>query len=562
VTGRRDEYIKKAEEMLRGTRWEGDLAEARDEMRSATALPSGAVAGAGVVGSSQAQAAATTGADDPNRLLLRISETLNSILAFEEVAQRALDLAIRYLRAERGIIFFFRDEKNRFMPIAQANVESQCVADAMEYSESILRRAAEDHALWSGDAMNDTRFSQYESIAAFNIKSFMCVPLKSRGKIVGTVYVDNRSLENSFAPHHLDFLRMFANQAGVAIENARLHEGLKNENRELRTEIKRTIGERVIVGEDAKIKRVLSIVDRVADSDATVLVTGESGTGKEMIARAIHQGSARLGHPFVTLNCAAIPEQLLESELFGYMKGAFTGAQTNKVGKFEAADRGTLFLDEIGDMTFPLQAKMLRVLQEGTFEPLGANKSKQVDVRIVAATNRNLAKMVEDGTFREDLYYRLNVIVLELPPLRERRGDIPMLVGHFLDKCRNSKTAVREFTTEAMSMLQTYPWPGNIRELENCILRLALLTSNEVVQPGDVRPLIEATGPSKAHLTASATVITDVVRKLDDLEREAIAHALGHFKGNRTAAAHALGISVRTLQYKIKEYQQAGTPVD
>jgi two-component system NtrC family response regulator len=338
---------------------------------------------------------------------------------------------------------------------------------------------------------------------------------------------------------------------------------LKNENRELRTEIKRTIGERVIIGEDPKIKRVLSIVDRVADSDATVLVTGESGTGKEMIARAIHQGSSRLGQPFVTLNCAAIPEQLLESELFGYMKGAFTGAATNKIGKFEAADRGTLFLDEIGDMTFPLQAKMLRVLQEGTFEPLGSNKSKQVDVRIVAATNRNLAKMVEDGTFREDLYYRLNVIVLELPPLRDRRPDIPRLAEHFLEKCRNGKTAVREFSTEAMAMLQMYPWPGNIRELENCILRLALLTANEVVQPSDVRPLIEATGPSKGGgVAAAATVVTDVVRKLEDLEREAIGHALGHFKGNRTAAASALGISVRTLQYKIKEYQQAGKPVD
>jgi transcriptional regulator with GAF, ATPase, and Fis domain len=539
VTENRDDLLRRAEEMLRGTRWEGDVAEAREDAPAAAAT-----AGRGP-------------GDDVNRLLLRISETLNSILSFEEVGQRALDLAIRYLKAERGIIFFFQDEKKRFVPIARANVESQCEADAREYSESILKRAAEDHVLWSGDAMNDTRFSQYESIAAYNIKSFMCVPLKARGKIVGTVYVDNRSLENSFAAHHLDFLRMFANQAGVAIENARLHDRLKVENQELRTEIRRTVGaRRAIVGDDPKIKRIMEVVGRVADSTATVLVTGESGTGKEMIARAIHQGSARLGQPFVTLNCAAIPEHLLESELFGYVKGAFTGAQGNKIGKFEAADRGTLFLDEIGDMSLPLQAKILRVLQEGTFEPLGSNKTKDVDVRIVAATNRNLARMVEEGTFREDLFYRLNVIVLDLPPLRDRRSDIPKLCEHFLEKCRGGKTAVRDFSTEALQMLREYAWPGNIRELENCILRLSLLVSHPTVEVSDVRPLIEGGLPRPAATVAGAAVSS--VRPLADLEREAIVGALDHFEGNRTAAAQALGISVRKLQYKIKEYQQAG----
>jgi len=536
VSEKRDDMLRRAEEMLRGSRWEGEVDEVRgDSDRSSTQAP--------------------TRTDDTNRLLLRISETLNSILAFEEVGQRALDLAIRYLNAERGIIFFFQDERQRFVPIARANIESQCEADAREYSESILKRAAEDHALWSGDAMHDQRFSQYESIAAFNIKSFMCVPLKSRGKIVGTVYVDNRSIENSFSPHHLDFLRLFANQAGVAIENARLHDRLKSENRELRTEIRRTGAAREIVGTDPKIKRILEIVDQVADSTATVLVSGESGTGKEMIARAIHQGSARLGQPFVTLNCAAIPEQLLESELFGYVKGAFTGAQGTKVGKFEAADRGTLFLDEIGDMSLPLQAKILRVLQEGTFEPVGSNKTKQVDVRIVAATNRNLARMVEDGTFREDLYYRLNVIALELPPLRERKGDIPKLCVHFLEKCRVGKTALQEFSPEAMELLQAHPWPGNIRELENCILRLALLVPRAVAEPPDVRPLLGAAGPHRQQAGASSAA---TVRPLEDLEREAIVAALDHFEGNRTTAAQALGISVRKLQYKIKEYQQAG----
>ena len=544
-SGRRDEYIRKAEEMLRGTRWEGDVADARD----AAARPPAASAAAGAPGSAPA--------DDTNRLLLRISETLNSILDFDEVAQRALDLAIRYLHAERGVVFFL-DDRGRFSPIAQANVETQCVADALEYSGSILKRTAEDQALWSGDAMNDNRFSQFESIAAFNIKSFMCVPLKSRGKIVGTVYVDNRSIENRFTGTDLDFLRLFANQAGVALENGRLHGRMKAENQALRTEIKKTRESgRVIVGEDPKIKRILEIAERVADSNATVLVTGESGTGKEMIARTIHLGSGRLGGPFVTLNCAAIPEQLLESELFGYMKGAFTGAQQNKIGKFEAADGGTLFLDEIGDMTFQLQAKILRVLQEGTFEAIGSNKTREVDVRVVAATNRNLSKMVQEGTFREDLFYRLKVIVLDLPPLRDRSSDVPALAHHFLEKCRTSKTATREFAPDALRLLQSYPWPGNIRELENAIMRVALLVSHPVVRAEDVGPLLEGSPSARP----AAAVVAPGIIPLEELEQSAILTALKHFSGSRTEASNALGISIRKLQYKIKEYQQKGVVV-
>jgi transcriptional regulator with GAF, ATPase, and Fis domain len=539
VSGRSDEYLKRAADLLRGTRWEPEVNEIQDAIR-------------------RGEQALSSSPGDEGRwlLLLRTSEILNSMLSFEEIVPRLMDLVIRFMEAERGIIFLL-DDKDRFHPAAQANVESQCVEDAMEYSANILRRAAEDHILWSGNAVGDKRFSQYESIAAYNIKSFMCVPLKRRGKIVGTIYVDNRSLENSFDAKDLEFLRILANHAGVAIENAKLHDRLKAENKELRTEIKKSIGERIIVGDDPKIKRILDIVDRVADSEATVLVTGESGTGKELIARAIHQQSARLGHPLVTLNCAAIPEHLLESELFGYVKGAFTGAQGTKVGKFEAAHLGTLFLDEIGDMSFPLQAKILRVLQEGVFEPLGSNTTKEVDVRIVAATNRNLAQMVEAGTFREDLYYRLNVIVLDLPPLRARRDDLPKLALHFLAKCSVGKTVAREFSPEAMELMKNHSWPGNIRELENCIMRLALLAPHEVIEPEDVAPYLEGRGPTLGR-PAAATVEPNPVTKLDDLERDAIVAALSKFEGNRTAAAQALGISVRKLQYKIKEYQEAG----
>ena len=548
MAGNPDEYVKRAEELLKGTRWESELHEIQDDIRRNPQSLTG-----------------TEGDDQRLLILLRTSEILNSILSFEEVVPRLMDLVIRCLNAERGIIFLLNDA-GEFQPTAQANVETECVQDAMEYSQSILKRAAEDHILWSGNAVTDQRFSQYQSIASYNIKSFMCVPIKRRGKIVGTIYVDNRSLENSFQQQDLEFLRILANHAGVAIENARLHGKLKAENQELRSEIKRSIGERIIIGEDPKLKRVLEIIDRVGDSDATILVTGESGTGKELIARAVHQNSSRLGQPLVALNCAAIPENLLESELFGYTKGAFTGAQTNKIGRFEAAHKGTLFLDEIGDMSLPLQAKMLRILQEGKFEPLGSNKTKEVDVRIVAATNRNLAQMVEEGSFREDLYYRLNVIVLDLPPLRDRGDDIATLAQFFLDKVQTTKTLACRFSAEAMRLMQAHPWPGNIRELENFVMRLALLTTHEEVGPEDVRPFLQDGGISPSAVTGEASgraaaTVEGAVRPLEQLERDAILHALQEYEGNRTAAAQALGISVRKLQYKIKEYQQAGISV-
>jgi Nif-specific regulatory protein len=521
VSGNPDDYVKRAEELLRGTRWEEDLHEIQDVMQR------------------EKSSLSTTGEDQRLIIVLRTSEILNSIHSFEEVVPRVMDLVIRCLNAERGVLFLL-DEEGRFQPMAQANVESECLADAVEYSQSILKRAAEDHILWSGNALSDERFSQFQSIVAFNIKSFMCVPIKCRGEILGTVYVDNRSLENTFTEQDLEILRILANHAGVAIENARLHDNMKAENRALRKEIKSSLGERMIVGDDSKIERILEMVARVADSDATILIIGESGTGKELIARAIHQNSARLGQPLVALNCAAIPESLLESELFGYTKGAFTGAQTTKIGRFEAASKGTLFLDEIGDMSLPLQAKILRVLQEGRFEPLGSNKSKEVDVRIVAATNRNLAQMVD---------------TLDLPPLRDRGDDIIQLAEHFLQKCTTSKTVARDFSPSAIRLMKAHSWPGNIRELENFVMRLALLTPHETIEAEDVAPCLQ--GKSDSEQPAAASV-EGGVQPLEDLERDAILGALREFGGNRTAAAQALGISVRKLQYKIKEYQQQG----
>ena len=338
----------------------------------------------------------------------------------------------------------------------------------------------------------------------------------------------------------------------------------KRENQVLRRQLTGTGRFGRIIGHSAAMRALYQVLEQAAPTPASMLLLGESGTGKELVAQTIHQLSPRLAAPFIALNCAAIPEALLESELFGHTKGAFTGAQANKIGKFEAADGGTLFLDEIGDMALSLQAKILRVLQEGVIEPVGSNKTKDIDVRIVAATNRNLAQMVQEGKFREDLYYRLNVIVLELPALRERPSDVPKLLQHFLEKCRTAKTALRGFSPDALTVLKAYGWPGNIRELENTVLRMTLLCSREVAEPEDVRPLLEGGARLVRPGTgAAATVATaDAVRKLDDMEREAIAAALTRFEGSRISAAQALGISVRKLQYKIKEYQQAGIPID
>ena len=339
----------------------------------------------------------------------------------------------------------------------------------------------------------------------------------------------------------------------LALKKAEERESLRRENRALKEAMRKEQTVHGILGKSDAIRKVFSTIGKVADYKTTVLIQGESGTGKELVARALHDGSSRKNMPFIALNCGAIPETLLESELFGHMKGAFTDAHAEKKGLFAEADRGTLFLDEIGELPLTLQVKLLRVLQEGCIRPLGATRDREIDVRVIAATVRDLRREVEESRFREDLYYRLNVLQINVPPLRDRRDDIMLLVEHFIER-NNSRlgTKIRDVEPRTRKLLLNYPWPGNVRELENTIERAVVLTEGDLITVADLpERMREPADPVAASLATGELSIKKTARFM---EESLIRRALEKTGGNRTAAAKLLELSHRALLYKIKDY--------
>ncbi|PWU14653.1 MAG: DNA-binding response regulator [Bdellovibrio sp.] len=341
------------------------------------------------------------------------------------------------------------------------------------------------------------------------------------------------------------------------VDKALVQRQLQQENQQLRRELFGKYRFDQIIGDSEEIRNVLSLVSRVADSDSTVLVTGESGTGKELVAKAIHYNSPRAAQPFVAINCGAIPAELLESELFGHVKGAFTGAIANRVGRFEMADGGTLFLDEIGDLDPSLQVKLLRVLQERTFEPVGGTRSLQVNVRVIAATHRNLEEAVAQGNFREDLFYRLNVIPIAIPALKDRPSDIPLLMAHFIQHFNKTKgRQLLGLTPEATQALMGYPWPGNIRELENLIERIAILKGHGMIEINDLPAKYRSNGLASTAAEAEISLPEeglDFNSAVDQFENQLILRALEKTGWNRNQAAILLRLNRTTLVEKIKK---------
>jgi two-component system response regulator PilR (NtrC family) len=339
----------------------------------------------------------------------------------------------------------------------------------------------------------------------------------------------------------------------IVLEKALEKKLLSSENKRLRSELRSRIRDRAIVGSSSPMQHVFELVAQVAESKANVLITGESGTGKEMVARSIHADGPRSDRPFVAVNCAAIPENLLESELFGHVKGAFTGAVQNKTGLFELADGGTLFLDEVGELPLPIQVKLLRAIQEKSFRRVGGTTDGHVDVRIVAATNRCLSDDVASGRFREDLYYRINVIEIPLPPLRERVDDIPLLVAHFTEKfaCELGKP-IERFSEEAMERLSDYGFPGNVRELENVVERAVALTHGPLIEVGALPPaLLNPSTPSKStRIPAEGIDLEEVV---NDFERTLLSEALRASGGVKKRAAKLVGVSFRSFRYRLEK---------
>lgn len=340
-------------------------------------------------------------------------------------------------------------------------------------------------------------------------------------------------------------------QVELLVEKISSNVSLKAENEYLRREVNENYGFGEIIGQSDPLQNIYNIIKKVADSKASVLISGETGTGKELIARAIHYNSDRKNKPFIKFNCAALPENLIESELFGHEKGAFTGANNLRQGRFELADGGTIFLDEISEIDISLQPKLLRVLQEREFERVGSARSIKVDVRILASTNRDLMSEIEKGRFREDLYYRLNVVPVHLPPLRERKGDVLLLSEKFLKRfSQENKKQAKSFAKEALTILEQYPWPGNVRELENIIERAVVMDRSNIIEPKDLGISLE----SADSFNSQSKTDKSTGQTLAEMEKDLIVNTLEHYQGNRTKTADVLGISIRTLRNKLHEY--------
>jgi Nif-specific regulatory protein len=476
--------------------------------------------------------------------LYRVSQLLNSILDPDLLLEQVMDEALKSVNAERGLLVL-TDEKTGSLEVKAARgIDRAIEKELSEASQTALNEVLTRR---EGKIYLDapSAFPASRSIIIGHVRSIACVPLICKGRQVGAIYVDSRTDKNVFREDALRFLTMFAGIAALAIENARLIQTLTSESSQLRATMREWHQFPEIIGRSRAIQTVYGLMNRVIPSDAPVLILGETGTGKELVARAIHYSGPRHAQPFVTVNCGAIPENLLESELFGYRKGAFTGATTDKKGLLETANGGTVFLDEISDLPLLLQPKLLRVLQSGEVRWVGDTKDFVVDVRVISATNQSLSELVKARKFREDLYYRLNVVPIELPPLRSRREDIPLLVSHFLKQsAKRQAKPIAGIEQAALSRLLGHSWPGNIRELENVLERATVLSTGPKITESDIM------------LTPAESDDLKVEGSVAEIEKRVVLERLRQFNGNRTRAALSLGISRRTLLNKLAEWKQ------
>jgi len=536
------------------------------------------------------------------RAFARISRELLRETELTPLLRRIVDSAISLVGGERG--FLLLSEKDPTGETKVTDLRTRAALGGVRVARSFDKADIpvphsrlslgianqvfqSSRALLSVDAGRDERFNGMASVEDLRLRSVMCLPIRVDDKVEGVLYVDNRLQQAAFTAADLELAELFANLSAMAIQNSRRVAELREQNQKLdvsRRQIERLndqLGRKVrdrdselavvraelgrergrydytaIVGASEGMRRVFQSLDRIIESDLPVLISGESGTGKELIARAIHFNGPRSAKAFVTENCAALPDTLLESELFGHARGAFTGAHKQKKGLLEQADGGTLFLDEIGDMSAEMQKKLLRVLQEGEFRPVGSDQRIQVNVRLLAASHRNLDAMVREGTFREDLYYRVNVLSVPLPPLRERREDIPLLAEALL--ARAAREAGRQapiLPHEVVAALAAHDWPGNVRELENEMRRIVVLASDEVRLEHLSASVLErrslrAAGGTIVHLHDAHDIRTAVA----DLEKRSIEAALAAAGGNKSRASAELGISRFALQRKIDKY--------
>jgi len=499
--------------------------------------------------------------------LYEISHSMASILDFKSVLNQVLDILAKELSMNRGTVTIL-DQKTGQLSIEAAHglTKEEISRGKYKIGEGITGKVVEKgEPMIIPDIGKEPLFLN-RTKARGDVKrqniSFICVPIKLKGETLGVLSVD-RLFKDSDISFEED-VRILSAAASLIGQNLKLHqmiekekEDLLEENRELQSELKGKYKLDNIVGSSKSMVEVYKSVQRVAPSRTTVMIRGESGTGKELIARAVHYNSPRSEKPFIKVSCAALPETLLESELFGHEKGSYTGASEMVKGRFELADGGTLFLDEIGDISPATQVKLLRVLQEKKFERVGGTKTLSVDVRIIAATNRNLEKAISEGKFREDLYYRLNVVPVFLPSLRDRKEDVPLLLNHFLEKYNEENKTHLKMAPDVVTRLMGYHWPGNVRELENTVERMAVMAKGNLLTvedvplplglPGQAQPPVAAEGMGFSQAVSGAT--------LTEMEKMKVMEAMERCGGVQAKACKLLGITPRQLGYKLKKYK-------
>ncbi len=470
------------------------------------------------------------------RKLQQLAEQVLGDYEVPRLLEALMDGVIDITRADKG--FLILCEGDQLEVKVARNIKGQTILDAMDHlSDSIVGKVLQSrHPLIVSDALSHSEFKSAQSVINLKLSSVMCVPLLHKGALLGLIYVGNENVANLFTRVHLDLLTVFASQAALILANALLVNDLQTDKKALSQQID-AMRFGSIIGACDVMREVFRTIEKVAPTNVNVLVLGETGTGKELIAQELHARGLRPHGPFVTINCGAIPESLLESELFGHVKGAFTGAHVNREGKFQAAHGGTIFLDEIGEMPINLQVKLLRVLQERTITRVGATNSEKVDIRVVAATNRDLEQAVRRGEFREDLYYRLNVVQLRLPPLRHRGADVVLIAKYLLQRiAQELNMASKALSPETAQAMQRHEWPGNIRQLENRLKKAVVLSDNQVLTPQDLDLTHEEVAP-----------LLPLADAKERFAHEYIMEALARHAGNRTQTAKELGVDPRTI---------------
>lgn len=491
-------------------------------------------------------------------ILYEISKTLNELLDLKKSLYRVLDILSSSIDMIRGTVTILNPLTNE-ITIEVAHGISKSAVERVKYK---LGEGITGKVIQTGIAITIPRISE-EPLFLDRTQtrrgkpdkniSFICVPIKKGSQVIGALSVDREYDESYSLKNGEKLLSVIATMIARHVINLEIinleKEQLKEENLRLRSELETKYSFTNIIGNSSRMREVFQMISQVSKSNATVLVRGESGTGKELVASSIHYNSLRTKNPFIKINCAALPPNLVESELFGHEKGSFTGAIRQKLGKFEIANKGTIFLDEIGAVGPEVQLRLLRILQEREFERVGGHQTIKIDVRIIAATNKNLEQSIEDESFRGDLYYRLNVFPIYMPPLRERKTDILLLADYFLEKySKENKKEIKRFSTPAIDMMMNYHWPGNVRELENCMERAVLLCNAGVIHSYHLPPTLQ-TGVESGTLPAMS-----LENAVANLEKEMIIDALKNTRGNVTLAAQLLKTTVRKFAYKARQY--------